>query len=127
MPCLFRLLSILILFTAGVVGMQFQQAAEPEIVSLTCSDGLEMGYHPTVQFAWQTQRASAVRVESGHLDAQGTFHPGAWYVNDDLPPQGSGNFFMKLGNDAVQVCITAPESAAGPVCEACVGHPVYDP
>jgi hypothetical protein len=121
MQCFFRALATLCLFTGGMIGL-LSHPSQPEIVVLTCSDTVLMGYRPAVQFAWRTQHAAAVRVESGYLDAQNGFYPGGWHAVDDLPPQGDGIFLMKINNYAVRVCITAPESAADPVCAVCIPH-----
>lgn len=124
MQCFFRALGALGLFIGGgMVGLP-THTAEPDIVALTCSDTVLMGYRPAVQYAWRTQHAAAVRTESGYLDAQNVFHPGRWHVVDDLPPQGDGIFLMKINNYAVRVCITAPESGPDLVCAVCVAHPV---
>jgi hypothetical protein len=122
MSCFFRLISLLGLLIGGSVASVQLQTAEPEIVSLTCSQGVVMGYRPQVQFAWQTQHAKTVRAESGYVDAAGAFHPGSWHKREDLPPQGAGSFLMKLANNAVRVCITAPASLSEPVCEVCIPY-----
>lgn len=119
MHCLFRLIGLLsVLIGGSLMVAPAPQPPRPVIVTLTCDIGF-VGYRPFTQFAWQTQHATTVRAESGHVDAQNQFYPGGWYVADDLPPQGSSDFSMKIDNYAVRVCITAPEVPAGPVCAVC--------
>lgn len=120
MPGCFRLIGALDLLIVGVIGIQRPTAAPPVVTALTCQQEVDSGYRPALHFAWQTQHATAVRVESGYVDDQGTFMPGGWHIQENQPSQGEGWFLIKINNYAVRVCISAPADAA--VCAVCAAE-----
>lgn len=96
----------------------WQPDSQPKILTFTGSVERCMGYRGCATFHWETADAQRVSLESGYLEA-GVFHPGGWYVDDDLPPNGSSGFLPKINNYAARLCIVEPEPVGEPVCAMC--------
>jgi hypothetical protein len=83
----------------------------PQIVSFSATMNGCMDHLACITLTWQTRGAVRVSAQSGHV-TNGVFKPGGWYSHEDLPPNGTGGFTPKIGNDAVQLCAWSASGAS---------------
>jgi hypothetical protein len=92
--------------------------AQPAILTFTGREEVCMDHVACAEFEWTTRGATNVTIESGAVE-DGAFEPGGWDRSDDLPPNGSYNFIMKIGNYAARLCIQTDDASAQAVCAVC--------
>jgi hypothetical protein len=92
--------------------------SQPAILTFTGREETCMDHVPCAAFEWTTRGATSVTIESGAVE-NGLFEPGGWDRSDNLPPNGSYNFIMKIGNYAARLCFQTDDASAEALCAVC--------
>jgi hypothetical protein len=92
--------------------------AQAAILTFTGREEVCMDHVACAEFEWSTRGATNVTIESGAVE-DGAFEPGGWDRSDDLPPNGSYSFIMKIGNYAARLCVQTDDTSTEAVCAIC--------